>query len=89
MNTLEELQKIVKNLQRELHSKRTAPNYDFLTEQDVCEWLGCSKNTLKNYMYRGLLAPVYPKARKKFRRQDVIAFMKGMGKSYGVLQKRH
>ena len=47
------------------------------TAEEVMEMLGCSKSTLMNYKYRGVLVPIKGVKPMAYSRRNVMAFIDG------------
>lgn len=74
---IESLVERVKKLEKKINSNPKAPNEDYLTEKDVCSWLGVTIESVKRYEKEGKLIAVFPNAAKKYNKKDVILFMQG------------
>lgn len=81
---LEELHQVKKELTKEINSikkalsfPREAPNFECYDIGGVAKILGCSKESVRNYVRQGLLRVRYPNAKKAFHPQDVEYYMRG------------
>lgn len=83
VSRIEYLEKAVADLQLQ----RQAPNGDCLTVQDVANILGCTADTVRKYESQGLIVALWPNAKRRFVRQDVIEFLKG--RADGKLRKKN
>ncbi len=79
----EQVQKMadqVHSLESKMHNLlliRNAPNKDFLTVEEVAQWLGCSTSKVRKHEREGLIPARFPNAKRRFASDEVNRFMRG------------
>lgn len=82
---IKNLHEKINNLEKEIHQikkhisfTRQTPNSDCFDIKQVSNIIGCSTESVKNYVQQGKLKMKFPNAKKAFHPRDVEYYLRGM-----------